>query len=123
MSACKLNFFIGIGVLLLGVFFLLCSCRQREPFFSIDFKKLTLGHYLSILILICGSYLTVNNFSAYVSCAAVAGTCPSSFPAGSSGYTCSNEYTQCAWTKNCITTPGFFPWESACECKCVNTHP
>ncbi len=123
MSACHLNFFISLGILLLGVFFLFCCSRQQDSFFSFNIKKMTLGHYLSIVILICGAYLTVNNLAAYVSCSAVAGPCPSGFPAGSTGYRCSNEYAQCAWTKNCITTKRFWPWESDCECKCVNTAP
>ena len=126
MSACKLDFFIGVGVLLLGVFFLLSMCLHAKTSDKscCNLRNFRPSHIFSLIVLLSGIYLTVNNFAGYVSCGAGrVGPCPSIFPAGSTGYSCTNEYAQCAWTKNCITTKGFWPWESACECKCVNTAP
>lgn len=96
---------------------LLRTCRARPV--STSFRFGVFNVTLLALMLNAGVVLAFGSAVAFPACTRAVGACPPSITGN--GYTCSNEYAQCASTKNCLTVKGFWFWESDCECKCVNT--
>lgn len=119
MFICNYSIWIGIIVCLAGVVLLSMDYIKNKKNPSGESKQLNIKKLIAILFIIGGASFAVVNQVAYASCAARSGSCPASFPAGSTGYTCTNEYAQCSWTGNCLTVKGTMPWDSDCECKCT----
>ena len=116
MKTCNPYFWVSLGLVLVGVLTTFVARRRPgENRKAAPSKQLWVGLFL----IAAGGVLYATGVAKYPDCTRINGACPAGFPPGSKGWTCTNEYTQCAWRGNCLTVKGTMPWDSTCECKCT----
>ena len=119
IRTCSPYFWFSAALVLVGIVMFLIRRRAPTPETVGARRRFSLLQLIGILFFILGVGLYATAVAAYPACTSSPGACPAGFPPGSTGYFCTNEYTQCSWTGNCLTVAGSLPWDSACECKCT----
>lgn len=114
MWGCNSLIWVAIAILLVAIVLFVIHWRRSPE--QREIAKINLG-YSSLALAILSILLAVT-MNSYMTCSFQAGPCPPAI--GGSGYTCTNTGSPCFGIipGKCQTVAGYWPWESACECKC-----